>query len=55
MIAGWAASNLRLEELTKRVERNPNIAQFRPLKLFELTRDLDVRPPMKSAVVLLHA
>ncbi|MBD2682422.1 MULTISPECIES: hypothetical protein [Nostoc] len=55
MIAGWAASNRRLKELTKRVERNLTIAQFRQLKFFELTRDLDVRPPMKSAVVLLHA
>jgi hypothetical protein len=26
--------------------------QFTPLKLFELTRDLKVRLPMKSAVVL---
>ncbi|MEI2579582.1 hypothetical protein [Scytonema sp. PRP1] len=29
------------------------IAPSTPLKFFELTRDLDVRPPMKSAVILL--
>jgi hypothetical protein len=30
------------------------VAPSTPLKFFELTRDLDVRPLMKSAAVLLH-